>query len=242
MPREMSRRWSARRWLSRPLAGSSPRPFPSVTVVCKGRAQTTIACPGRRLPAVCASAQRGCALPRELRTCGRWLLDAEALQAGVELRAADAEVTGRARLVAPGALEGGDDRALFQLGEWLAGRRRGGRRGPRAGGRLGAHRDAELLARQQAAVGDDARPLDGILQLADVARPAVGQQDVARAAAQPGLAAPHLDAELAHEMAGQQQDVVAALAQRGQVDAEHGQAIEEVVTEPAVGDRALEVT
>ena len=70
----------------------------------------------------------------------------------------------------------------------------------------------------------------------------MGQQDVARAAAQPGLAAPHLDAELAHEMAGQQQDVVAALAQRGQVDAEHGQAIEEVVTEPAVGDRALEVT
>src|SRR5205085_6586875 len=51
-------------------------------------------------------ARAACARPR----VDGGLLDAEALEAGVELSATDAEVTGRARLVAPGALEGGDDR------------------------------------------------------------------------------------------------------------------------------------
>jgi hypothetical protein len=42
-------------------------------------------------------------------------------------------------------------------------------------------------------------------------------------------------------MLGEQQDVLPALAQRGQADGEHGEAIVEVVAEPALGHRRVEV-
>jgi hypothetical protein len=51
----------------------------------------------------------------------------------------------------------------------------------------------------------------------------------------------HLGAELAHEMIGKEQHVLAPLAERGQMNPEHRDTIVQVFAEPALGDRTLEV-
>ena len=72
-------------------------------------------------------------------------------------------------------------------------------------------------------------------QLAHVARPVVGAQSAdARPAAMPRTAWPELAAEPAEEVLDQERDVLAALAQRRQVDADHVEAVVEVLAEAAL--------
>src|SRR5438552_18254738 len=55
------------------------------------------------------------------------------------------------------------------------------------------------------------------------------------------IALAHLCAELAHEMLGKQQHVAPSLTQRREMNAEHGQAIVEIVAKPAIGNRLFEI-
>src|SRR6266850_4304356 len=99
--------------------------------------------------------------------------EAETAQSPEELRGAETEGRGGPRLVAVRAPEGVADQALLVLGDRQDGRH-GFRR--RAGdGRDGhlarSHDDPEVLRRDELAGGADQRPLDGVLQLANIAGP-----------------------------------------------------------------------
>ena len=103
-----------------------------------------------------------------------------------------------------------------------------GRRRP--GWRISAGRSSQG---QRRAVGEDHRPLDHVLQLADVPRPVVGDQgldrlvvDVADRPADP-LGVP------AEEVHGQLEDVLLALAERRRPDRDHVEPVEQVLAEPA---------
>src|SRR5262249_4050464 len=154
---------------------------------------------------------------------------------------------GRPRLVAARPGEGcGDDPAL-PIGErgpiGRARLRRAGWRG-RIAGELGlrARRDAELQNGDQATVRDDERALHRVLQLPDVARPRVLQERLASVAAETGLALAHAHAERPDEVIGQQQHVVAALAERRQMHGEDVEPIEQVLADATGRNRVLEVS
>ncbi len=95
--------------------------------------------------------------------------------------------------------------------------------------------------REEAPVGQDDGPLDGVRQLPDVAGPGVARQGGLGVAAQPRLALAELDAERLHEVLGQAEDVLAPLAQRGEVHAEDVQAVVEVRAERARRHRLRQV-
>ena len=84
----------------------------------------------------------------------------------------------------------------------------------RPGGGLAPELRREVLDGQLGAVAQDDRPLDVVLQLADVARPVVVAQQPHRVGVDPAhLAAVLLGVALQEEL-DQERDVVAALAQR----------------------------
>src|SRR6185369_9088224 len=104
-----------------------------------------------------------------------------------------------------------------------------------------AQDDAELPGRDQLSPGEDERPLDGVLQLADVAGPRVRHEKITRLAAEAGLELAHVAAQVTHEVIGEEQDIVTPLAQRWQMDAEDRQSVEKVFAEPSFRHRAFEI-
>src|SRR5206468_7105628 len=138
----------------------------------------------QRMPGLCGVAQCRWAIPsRLLRTAQRLRDDeAEAPQTRVELGAAETEGDRGPGLVALRAPERLEDRLLLELGQRLD-----DRRSARDGGRAGqAHRrgrrrpgDPEVGGGDEPSIGEDERPLDGVLQFTDVAWPAVRQEEIA---------------------------------------------------------------
>ena len=86
-------------------------------------------------------------------------------------------------------------------------------------------------ARAHLRVADDDRALDGVLELADVARPVVAHQHVDRRRRDPLDVLPVLARELLEEVVGEQQDVRLPLAQRRHEDREHVQPVVEILAE-----------
>jgi hypothetical protein len=83
--------------------------------------------------------------------------------------------------------------------------------------------------------------LDQVLQLADVAGKAVVKQRLDRALAEAGHVALVALAVVVQEVAHQQRDVVAALAQRRQVDGEDIEPVEQVFAEAALAHGLAQV-
>ena len=117
----------------------------------------------------------------------------------------------------------------------------------RARGGQGARHFCRLKSRRQvvtvdhAAVADQCGPLDAVLELPHVAGPVVADQHVDHSRGE----APHVLAVrrpvLLHEVVGQQGDVGLPVPQRRQVDAEHVEAVVEVLTKRPGGDGGVEV-
>ena len=91
----------------------------------------------------------------------------------------------------------------------------------------------QVLDQQFRAVAEDDGPLDVILQLADVARPVVLAEEPHRLGVDPAdLAAVLLGVSFEEEL-DQDRDVLATLAERGQVDRHDVEPVIEVLAEPA---------
>ena len=93
---------------------------------------------------------------------------------------------------------------------------------------------------QPEVAGADGRPLrhqhralDGVIQLAHVARPAMVDQDLHRRGIEPGERLAIALRVLAQEVLGEQRDVLAPIAQRRQVDLDGVQPEEQVLPEAA---------
>ena len=91
------------------------------------------------------------------------------------------------------------------------------------------------------AVGEDDGALDAVLQLAHVARPAVGAQPLDGLGRDGEQRLLHVAAESLHEIVRERHHVVLALAQRRHRDREHREAEEQVFAEGPGRDRGLEV-
>src|SRR5205807_3248309 len=192
----------------------------------------------RRQPLALQPYQRGEFVSNLLR------VESKAAYTPEKLGAAQTQCGGGPGFVAMRAVERIHDHLLFQVAQ---GARSG--RTFEARGRSDRSRDvarwalcdAELPGRYQPTVRKDERPLDGVLQLADVAGPRVRHEELARLAAEARLELAHVAAELAHEVIRKKQDIVASLAQRRQMDPEHRETVEEILAEPSFGHRAFEV-
>ena len=103
-------------------------------------------------------------------------------------------------------------------------------------------RFGQVVAPEHRAVRQGDARLDGILQLADVPRPGMPQQGLHGVGGDLGDlgAALGLCLVLLEEVHGQQRDVLGAVAERGQVDPDHVQAVEQVGAEPALLDLLLQ--
>ena len=111
----------------------------------------------------------------------------------------------------------------------------------RPGGGLAAELRREVLGGQLGAVAQDDGPLDVVLQLADVARPVVVAEQPHRLGVDPAdLAAVLLGVALQEEL-DQERDVVAALAEGGQVDRHDVEPVVQVLAEPAGVDLVEQV-
>ena len=85
------------------------------------------------------------------------------------------------------------------------------------------------------------RALHGVLELADVARPVVVDQQPERALRELADLLADLLRQALDEGVGEQGDVLAALAQGRDADVDHVEPVEQVVAERAGRDRLLEV-
>ena len=99
----------------------------------------------------------------------------------------------------------------------------------------------QRLGLQQLARPQHDRALDDVLQLTDVARPVVllehGQGLRRHAPRRPA----HLLRQLLDEVGDQQRDVLAAIAQRRQVERDDVETVEEILAQDALGDGAPDV-
>ena len=112
---------------------------------------------------------------------------------------------------------------------------------------LARHVEAILLAaaleelrqrgrRDLVALGEHERLLDRVLELAHVAGPVIGHDPAERGVADGADARVGLRAELGDEVRAQERDVLAALAQRRQLDRQHVEPEEQILAEPTGGD------
>src|SRR4051812_25054264 len=85
------------------------------------------------------------------------------------------------------------------------------------------------------------RAFDHVTQLADVARPGIGEQHVAGPTVNPPDILSVFGAEAPQEVLREDEDIVAPLPQRGEVEEDHGQTEVQVASEAAMLDFALEV-
>src|SRR5581483_1733890 len=99
----------------------------------------------------------------------------------------------------------------------------------------------EVVDPDRRPLAEDEDALDEVLELADVAGPRVAEEGVDRLGTERLLRDPHLAALRLREVAEEEQEVVAALAQRGQVHGHDVQTVVEVGPEAAVLDREREV-
>src|SRR5215475_2498498 len=139
---------------------------------------------------------------------------AVALEAGVELSAGQTEKARGLGLVVLGLGHGALDHLLLH---GLEARRPGGRaRGAAALGdprRLAGRgqRDRQMGARDEAALAEDHRALDGVAQLAHIARPRMRQQPIARVLREPGGGPAHTTPDVGEERLREDQDVLGTL-------------------------------
>ena len=145
---------------------------------------------------------------------------------------------------AGGLFEGAEDELALGLAERVV-VTGGGRRGVSAG-RVRAGRGVEDGLGQvfgQDALGraEDDGALDGVLQLADVARPVVRDEARARLRREPRHAALELRGVFRDEVAGEQRDVFAPLAQGGQLEGDDVEAVVQVLTKGPGLDGLLQV-
>jgi hypothetical protein len=98
------------------------------------------------------------------------------------------------------------------------------------------------------ALGQDRRrplqghgPLDHVLELADVARPVVPLEQRHRLVRDAGHGLPHLLAVLREEVLGDERDVFAPLAQRGQLNRDDVDPVVEVLAKPPFRDELRQV-
>ncbi|MNN04725.1 hypothetical protein D3C81_1174560 [compost metagenome] len=101
--------------------------------------------------------------------------------------------------------------------------------------------DVEVADVHQTAFADRRGAEDHVLQLPHVAWPAVAQQRRVSARRQATDRSLDLRTGLLHEVAGQQQDVLAAFAQGRHFDVEDVEAIEQVLAEQAFADHFFQV-
>src|SRR5258705_8268317 len=201
--------------------------------------------PEQRTAGVCGVTQSCWAIPsRLLRTAQRLREEAEALQTRVELGAAETEGDRGAGLVALRAPERLEDRLLLDLGQRLDDRwraRDGGRPGQAHSRGRRARADPEVGGGDEPSIGEDERSLDGVLQFTDVARPAVRQEEIARLRTETCLTPSHPPRELAPVVVGQHEDIVRPLPQGGEMDADDGEAVVEIIAGAAIHDGLLQI-
>ncbi|MNQ75336.1 hypothetical protein D3C85_901260 [compost metagenome] len=101
--------------------------------------------------------------------------------------------------------------------------------------------DAQQVERDARALAEDHRPLDGVLQLAHVARPVVVADRLERLGGELQRLAAHARTLAGQEHPGDLQHVVLALAQRRQAQRDDVQAVVEVLAELAVLGQVLQV-
>src|SRR5512140_38091 len=199
------------------------------------------------------------------------LLDAEFLETIAQCIAADAQPLCGLRLIAIGFAERLLDHRLLPLREIGSARRKSSRRRDRrtvvgAGIRVraaipsarrdararhaGAHprrcrihvRERQLLGLERVALTPEHRTLDHVAQLAHVTWPGVRAQRVSRGRGHPLHILSVLRAEAAHEVFGEQQHVIAAIAKRRKPEQYHGESKIEIATKRARLRLALEIT
>ena len=86
------------------------------------------------------------------------------------------------------------------------------------------------------------RPLDDVLQLTNVARPVVGEQQVQRLLVNRAEMSPHPRGVPLHEVLNQHRDVVFSGSKRRHVDRKDIQPIKQVSPETANPDRGVQIT
>ena len=106
----------------------------------------------------------------------------------------------------------------------------------RAAERPRGDRFRQVVAAEHRAVGQGDPRLDRVFQLADVARPVVPQEGLHRVGGDLGDRRALLGAVLLEEMHRQERNILGSLAQRGQVDPDHVEPVEQVGAEPALLD------
>src|SRR5690606_20440412 len=114
-------------------------------------------------------------------------------------------------------------------------------RAGRAEGRAAAELAREIFAAELLSVAEEDGALHHVLELADVARPAVGREQIDGVLldARDALLQPRV--ELPEEVLDEERDVPGALAERGQADGHDVEAVEEVLAERALSDELLEI-
>src|SRR3954452_24230912 len=152
----------------------------------------------------------------------------------VECRAADSEELGSARNIVVGPAHGLADRP--PVGDFAR-----GAEVDCAGLLLGASGEVEIGGGDALPVGHDYRALDAVLELADVAGPAVSVDRCDRFRRKRLHAWVQLAAEAACEMAREQDRVAGTFGERRDFHDNLGQAVIEVLAEAAAGDHRLKV-
>ena len=118
---------------------------------------------------------------------------------------------------------------------------RASRPGRRAGGGRAASGDRRRCRSTMIAVlREDDRALETVAQLADVARPVVGAQPLARRGVELERLLLELSRKRGEKPVDERIDVLAPLAQRRDADREDAHAVEEVLAEEALGDEPVE--
>src|SRR5712691_4955112 len=170
---------------------------------------------------------------------------------GLEPRAVDVELAdlvaddplggveepGRLGPVAAGGLEGIDDEVLLEAVHRAL--ERDARQ--RARHLRGLQGRGKMVAVDDTAVADQHRPLDAVLQLADVPGPVVAHEHVDGGRGDAADVLPVGGRVLLDEMVGEEKDVGPPLAQRRQEDAEHVEPVVQVLPEGALLHRGFQV-
>ena len=154
----------------------------------------------------------------------------------VERRAVDSQDRGGLLDVAAGAAQCRDDQQLLHF---LHGHARA--ESPSAWRIPDLGEEGEILFRQHAAAAGHHGALHGVLQFAHVARPVVVHQHLEGAFGDLAASLAQLVRKPLHEVARQQRNVLAPLAQRRDADLDHVQPVKQVVAELAVGHRLLQI-
>ena len=105
----------------------------------------------------------------------------------------------------------------------------------------GANALRQVFGRQRCVFAKNQRPLEGILQLANIARPVVTLQRMPHRIAQRHAVAAVNRRQARQHMFRQRHDIRAPLAQRGHVNRQHAQPEIQVFAKPPRGDGALQV-